>query len=350
MTDTMRTAPNALRRALAAALFIFAAQGAAPPEAAARPLQIRLATMAPKDSSFHNLLEEMGREWRAATDGEVRLRVFAGGIQGGEGAMVDRMEINQIQAALISGVGLAGIDRAVAGLQQMPLFFRDLEELEAVMEEMAPRLERRIRQGGFVALGWIDSGWVRIFSKQPIRTPDDMRQTRLYTWTRDNPQTELLKGLGFRPVPIDSTQVTPSLQTGLIDTVPLPPFYVLAARIYKVAPHMIDLNYVPLVGALVINEKAWGRIPEQWREDVRGIAREYARRMTLRGREESAEAVRVMREKWGLKVYEPNEEEMEAWRQVALDAYPVIRGTTVPPEIFDEVVETLEAVRAEEGD
>ncbi|MCH6255476.1 TRAP transporter substrate-binding protein DctP [Puniceicoccaceae bacterium K14] len=317
------------------------------PDAEARKQRLRLTTLAPKDSSFHKSLLRMGQEWKKDSKGQAELMVFAGGIQGGESAMVDRMRVNQIQAALISGVGLAEIDPAVAGLQQIPLLYRSLDELNYVMEKMAPILEERIREKGFVVLTWLDSGWVRIFSKDTLATPADMAKTKLFTWSGDEPQTNLLKKLGFRPVPIDSTEISSSLQTGLIDTVPMPPFFALAGQVYNTAPHMLDLNYVPLVGALVVTEKVWDRIDPEIQVKMKKAAEKAGREMTKSGRAENVDSVKIMQKDWGLQVLKSEGDALDAWQEVSNKAYPIIRDTTVPAEVFDKVLELLEEYRAE---
>lgn len=318
------------------------------PDADARRQRLRLTTLAPKDSSFDKSLRRMAQEWKQATDGQVDLIVFAGGVQGGESAMIDRMRVNQTQAALISGVGLAEIDEAVAGLQQIPMMFRTYDELSFVMERLSPMLEERIQKKGFVVLSWIDTGWVRIFSKRLLETPEDMKKGKLYTWAGDTKQTDLLKNMGFRPVPIDATEVTSSLQTGLVDIVPLPPFFALASQIYKPAPHMLDINYTPLVGAIVVSEQAWNRIDVKHQEAMRESAERIGNEMTVAGREENEAAIKVMRDKWGLKVRESDEEIQKAWREASRDAYSLIRDNTVPADIFDEVVRLLEEYRSQQ--
>lgn len=325
---------------------VLAATFAVAPDADARKQRLRLTTLAPKDSSFHKSLLRMSSEWKKATNGQVDLIIFAGGVQGGETAMIDRMRVNQTQASLITGVGLAEIDEAVAGLQQIPMMFRDYDELEHVMDEMAPVLNDRIAEKGFVVVSWIDTGWVRIFSKDPLRTPEDMAKGKLFTWSGDTKQTDLLKNMGFRPVPIDSTEISSSLQTGLIDIVPMPPFYALALQSYKPAPHMLDIHYTPLVGALVFSKRSWDRIAPEHQTVMREIAQKISREMTESGRQESESAIDVMRDQWGLEVQEADDEILAAWQETAKEAYSLIRDNTVPAEVFDEVVRLLEENRS----
>ncbi|MGK0239998.1 MAG: TRAP transporter substrate-binding protein DctP [Verrucomicrobiia bacterium] len=323
---------------LAAIAVFFTALGVSAP--------FRLATLAPKDTSFDKALRRMGQTWKKDTNGKANLMVYAGGSQGSESELIKKMRINRLHAALLTGIGLSEIDESVAVFQKVPLLYRSLEELEYVMKEMTPVLEERIRKKGFVVLSWIDSGWVRVFSKNEIITPEDMAKSKLFTWSGDPKQTDLLKKIGFRPVAIDSTEIVSSMTTGLIDTVPMPPFYALATQTYNTAPHMLNFNYAPITGAIVVSEKMWLRFTEEERYAMKVAAIQTGKEMTASGRKESEESIRVMRDTWGLKVSELDDVSRDQWQTVATEAYDYIRGNTVPADVWDKMVQTLEEYRS----
>lgn len=307
---------------------------------------LRLATLAPKDTSFDKTLRQMGQEWKEATNGKASLIVYAGGSQGSESELIKKMRINRLHAALLTGIGLSEIDESVAIFQKVPLLYRNFDELEHVMAKMAPVLEKRILDQGFVVLCWIDSGWVRIFSKKPILSPNDMRQSKLFTWAGDPKQTDLLKKMGFRPIAIDSTEIVSSLTTGLVDTVPMPPFYALASQTYSSAPYMLDFNYAPITGAIVISEKMWSRFSESERSAMKAAAEAAGKEMTASGRKESEESIRVMVDNWGLKSSQLDESLRKEWQAISTEAYGYIRDNTVPGEIWDQVTQILKDYRA----
>lgn len=307
---------------------------------------LRLATLAPKDTSFDKTLRKMGQTWRQETNGKTSLIVYAGGSQGSESELIKKMRINRLHAALLTGIGLSDIDDGVAVFQKVPLLYRNFEELEYVMGKLSPVLEKRILDQGFVVLTWIDSGWVRIFSKNPLLTPDDMRQSKLFTWSGDPQQTDLLKKMGFRPIPIESTEIVSSLTTGLVDTVPMPPFYALASQTYSSAPYMLDFNYTPIIGAIVISKRMWERFSEEERAAMKAAAEEAGREMTVSGRKESEESISVMADSFGLKSNQLNDNLREQWQSVSTEAYGHIRDNTVPGEIWDQAIEYLQEYRA----
>src|SRR5512142_841349 len=92
-------------------LLLAVALAAAAPLASAQEVTIKLGTLAPQGSTWHNLLKEMGEKWAQVSGGKVKVRIYAGGTQGSEGDMVRKMKVGQLQAAAISNVGMHDIAR-----------------------------------------------------------------------------------------------------------------------------------------------------------------------------------------------------------------------------------------------
>lgn len=309
------------------------------------PVKVRLGTLAPKGSSYYKHLQVMGEQWRAAPGGGVALTIYPDGTMGGEADMVRRMRLGQLQAGMLTATGLSEIEPAVSGLQFLPMMFRSLDEVDYVGEKLRPILERRLGEKGFVALFWADTGWVRFFSKQPVIHPGDLKKTKMFVWAGSLADVGLYRQVGLNPVPLETVDILPNLQTGLINCVPLPPSIALAGQVDIVAPNMLDMAWAPLVGALVITKKTWDAIPAQAQEVLRKAATETGKLIKADGRRESAESIQAM-QKRGLKVH-PFTPELEAeWRREVDAMYPKIRGRIVPAEIFDEVVKQLETYRA----
>src|SRR3989449_5370968 len=134
---------NLLRTlAFAAALLAGEAQ-------AAEVAKIRLGALAPRGTIWHRSLLEMGEKWRAAQGAGAEFIVYPGGSQGGEADMVRRMRVGQLNAALLTVIGLTEIDDSVAALQKMPMVFRSWDELDYVREKLRPSLEKRFLDKGF---------------------------------------------------------------------------------------------------------------------------------------------------------------------------------------------------------
>ncbi|WP_398314468.1 TRAP transporter substrate-binding protein DctP [Zoogloea sp.] len=307
--------------------------------------QLRIGTLAPKNSLYHRQLMEVGEAWRATQGEGAKYVIYPDGSQGGETDMARRMRIGQLQGALLSVVGLREIEPTISALQSMPLLFRSWDEVDYVREKMRPAMERKFLDKGFVVLAWGDAGWVRFFSKETAVRPDDFKKMKFFTWAGETEQQEIMKSLGYTPVPLETSDILPSIQTGMINAVPATPYFALASQVYTSAPHMLDINWAPIVGALVVTKKSWDEMTPAAQGALREAGAKAGLQMRTRARQEVDEAVTAMKKR-GLQVHTPTAEQLQEWQALADKLYPRIRGHMVPAETFDEVFALLKAYRA----
>jgi TRAP-type C4-dicarboxylate transport system substrate-binding protein len=307
--------------------------------------QLRIGTLAPKNSLYHRQLMELGEAWRATQGAGAKYLIYPDGSQGGETDMVRRMRIGQLQGGLLSVVGLREIEPSIAALQNMPLMFKTWEEVDYVREKMRPAMEKKFLDKGFVVLAWGDAGWVRFFSKAPAVRPDDFKKMKFFAWGSEVEQQEIMKSLGYTPVPLETADILPSIQTGMINAVPSTPYFALATQIYTTASHMLDLNWAPIVGALVITRKAWDELSPEGQAAVRDAGTKAGVQLRAKARQEVDDAVDAMKKR-GLTVNTPNAEQAREWNDLAEQLYPRIRGKMVPADTFDEVLGHLKTYRA----
>jgi len=317
-------------------------------QALAQVVQLRVGTVVPKNSLYHQQLLEMGEAWRTAQGGNGKFVVFTDGSQGGEAELARRMRIGQLQGALMSVVGLREIEPSIAALQNLPLLFRNWDEVDYVREKMRPAMEKRFLDRGFVVLGWGDAGWVRFFSKEAAFRPADFKRMKFFAWGSEPEQQTIMKSLGYTPVPLETADVLPSLQTGMINVIPATPYFALASQIYGTASNMLDINWAPIVGAIVVTKSAWDAMSPAGQQALRAAGDRAGQQMRTKARQEVDDAVAAMKKR-GLSVNTPNAEQMREWTDLAERLYPRIRGTMVPAETFDEVFLHLKAYRASRG-
>lgn len=314
----------------------------------AESLRMRMGTLAPRGTSWHRALLEMGEQWRAAAGATATFTVFTDGSQGGEVDMVRRMRVGQMNGALLSVVGLSEIDDSVSVLQKMPMAIRTWDELDHVREKLRPTLEKRLLAKGFVVLFWGDGGWVHFFSKEPALRPADYKRMKVFTWAGDNPQVDIMKAMGYQPVVLEISDILPALQTGMINAVPSTPFYALVGQFHRHTPHMLELNWVPIVGAVVITRRAWDGMSPQAQAALKRAADAAGTKLREISRREHAESVEAMKQR-GLQVRQVPPEVEAEWHRFAAQASTMVRGRMVPAELYDEVQRILAEYRAASG-
>lgn len=329
----------------AAALFIGLPGAALAGEAGDRTIRIKLATLALRGSAPHLALEQMAQEWRNISGGRIELIVYPDYHQG-ESAMVDKMGVRGLDAAVMTYVGLSKIDRGITSLASLPVGFRSFDEVTYVQEQMRPEVDERLRKKGYVPLFLGDLGWVHFFSKEPVLLPDDLKKQKLFAWAGDADQIDILKSAGFDPVALETADILTGLSSGLIDAVPTTPSYANGAQFYSVAKHMLDLKWGPLVGGAVIRKDTWDRIPAELRPALLRSAEAVGGKITTASREENANAVRAMERKHGLQVHRGTPDSEQAWRTAAESVYPKIRGRIIPADQFDTVQRLLKEYRS----
>ncbi len=309
--------------------------------AAADGVVIKMATLLPQGSAWHTALQEMGERWRKDSGGRVTLRLYPGGVAGDDGDVVRKMRLKTLDAGLLTAAGLGDIDRSIYALE-LPMGFASYAELDYVLDKMHPTLEKAFAEKGFVVLGWADGGWVRFFSKTPVRTPDDLKGLKLFTWAGDDPAVELWKSAGFNPIPLPSTEISTALQTGLVSALPTTPQAALLLQWYSNAKYMADVRWAVLLGGLVVSTSAWEKVPADARPALAAAARETGRKLSELTRGAEASNIDAMA-KHGLTVVPVDGAALEAWRHAAEAAYPKLRGAFVPAAAFDEALK----IRAE---
>ena len=323
------------------AVVLLCAAGAARP---AEPSLVKLATIAPKGSIYHRALQDIGEAYRRTSGPQARVIVYADSIQGTEADTVRRMRVGQLDASMLTVVGLSEIDRSVAALQYMPMMFRSWEELDYVREKLRPELEAKLAAKGFVVLIWGEGGWVQFFSKERMLSPEEFKRSRIFAWSGDLHQPSVMKSLGYHPVALPIADILPALETGMVDVVPVAPLWAMIGQFDRITRHMVLINWVPIVGATVFRKQTFDALNPAARDAVIAAAQKATADLRVHRGVQDEESIRAM-EARGLAVQSLTPEAERAWRAVAERAWPQVRGTMVPAETFDRVQAILAEYR-----
>jgi TRAP-type C4-dicarboxylate transport system substrate-binding protein len=208
---------------------------------------------------------------------------------------------------------------------------------------MAPKLERIFESKGYVVLGWSEVGFVRFFSTKKISTLAEMQASKMFCWEGDPASADAWRAGGFHPVVISSTDIVPSLQTGMIETVALAPLYAYSSHMFEKAKYMLDLPWTVLTGGTIVKKEDWDKVPADVKPKLIEISREYAKKIGIEVRRMDNDALASM-VKDGLQVVKPAD--TASFVKAAQQSYSVVRGRVVPEASFDEVKKLVEEAKA----
>ena len=307
-------------------------------------ITVKLATLAPEGTVWYRAVRTLADQWAEISGGEVKVKIYAGGVVGNETAVVRKMRIGQLHAGAITSVGLGDIDSS-AMVTQSPMLIRSYDELDYVMERMSPKFEAALLEKGFVVLNWSDAGWMHLFTKGPLLLPEDASKFKMFVFEGDPAAIDAYKASGLRPVVLSATDVLPGLQRGLLSGFPTTPLAALSQQWFALAPHMLDMPWAPLLAATVIRRDTWESVPEKYRSSFLVAARKAGLEARKEVRRQDRKAVQVM-QKYGLTVHPLPKGGQAKWEAAAALAWPVIRKDMVGDAIFTEAEGHLQEYRS----
>ncbi len=318
---------------------------AAAPLMAQAAFNVRLATLAPENSPWATALRSMGAAWTKATSSRVRLTVYAGTIPS-ESSAIARMAVDGLQAATLTAGGLAEIDESF-NVFGIPFFFQSDAELAFVQERLTPALAARLEAKKYRLVNWGNAGWVQLFSKNPIRSIEDLKAAKLYT-SEGSPKTvQWYTSNGFHVVPLATGEIPKQLKlpTGAIDAAPSPPAFAVALQFFRDAPNMLDIRVAPLTSATVMTESAWNRIAPDDRAKLLAAAKETEKQVQAQAPVLDAKSINEMKAA-GLQVITLDARALGAFHAAADNLLASQRGNTIPSDVFDAAVRARDEFRA----
>jgi TRAP-type C4-dicarboxylate transport system substrate-binding protein len=304
---------------------------------------VKLATLAPSQSPWHMILQDMGEEWKKASGGKLKLVIYTEGM-GDEPAMVKRMRIEHLQAAALTGVGLSEIVPEIMALQ-LPMLLRSDEELDYVRDKIAPRFEAMLRKEHFVVLNWGEAGWCYFFGQTPLLSLDDVKKAKLFCWAGGDGEFAGWKDIGANPVALTPAEMHTALQTGRINAFATTPLAALSFQWFGQAREMSDMKWAPLIGATIITENAWNNFPDDIKGALLAAAARAGERFRSETRKQSTEAIETMK-KNKLTVHRAPAEVYPEWEKQARIAWPKLMGSHYSEALVREIEQYRDEYRA----
>ncbi len=318
---------------------------AAPASAAPGTVVIKIASIAPSRSPWDKALEKMANEWERLSNGSVQVKIYPGGIAGGEQDMIRKMRLGVLQGGVFSNMGLAKVDHSLTVLS-IPFLFHSREEFNAVFDQMKPIFEKLIEGKGFKVMFWTLAGWVNFFSKSPVLEPDDLKKHKISV-TSDFPELEQIwKRMGYEVVTGDNDMI--QLQSGGVTALYLPPLIAGSGQFFALAPHMLAPSLAPLLGGLLLSDKAWASIPAELHQPFLDATTGAAKGLYEETATLEADAIKMMKDN-GLIVHDPPAGAMAKWRESAGKALDGLLGSVFSKEIYDQVMGYVRDYRKTHG-
>lgn len=257
--------------------------------------EIKLATIAPAGSSWDKIVQAMNEELKQRTKGSLQLKVYAGGVQGDERAVVQKIRSGQLHAGGLTGFGLGMIAPSVRVLE-VPFLFKDTSEIDSRTASVTPKLEAALAAGNppVELLGWAEAGFVYILSNRPIAKLPDMKGMKMWMWEGDPMAQALYDALGVVPIQLSIADVLTSLQTNMIEAVYAPPMAAIALQWASKVKYLTDLPLVNSIGALVVAKAEFNKLNPDQKKALKEVGQKYCRQIVEQTRKDNEASLASM--------------------------------------------------------
>ncbi|MDP7354852.1 MAG: TRAP transporter substrate-binding protein DctP [Desulfobacterales bacterium] len=323
-------------------VLIFAAPAAV---GAGKGVVIKMATLAPEGSAWMQIFNELNAEIKKKTDGNIRFRLYPGGVLGDETDMLRKMVIGQIQGVALSAPGLSGLNRDME-VFQIPFLFQTYDEVDHVLKKMSGFFKKGFEKKGYVLLGWSEGGFVRLMSTTPISSIDDLKKAKVWTWEAAPMAEAIFDATGVSAIPLSVPDVLVGLQTGLVDVVYAPPAGAISLQWFTKVRYLTDVPLIYLAGGILVKKNIFERISKRYQGTLMELLQQYMVKMKEVIRNENREAIRVMANH-GIKIVHPSDEQTAKFKQIAKKAIEQLNDTRFSKAVLEQIYTHLEEHRKE---
>ncbi len=308
---------------------------------------ITLATVAPKGSTWMKILEEMDKEVRQRTSGEVGFRFYPGGTQGEEKEVVEKIKGGQLNAAGLTGIGLGMIYPDLRVLE-LPMLFRNYGEYDHVRDALWKPILRAMYKKGFLLLGLSEAGFAYMYSTKKLSSLAELRASKIWLREGDPLVAHSFKYLRMNSVPLALADVPTGLSTDSLETVYVSPAALRALQWSTKVKYQLDLPIFNIVAGLVFKKEAFKKLPKPYQKVLRLVCFKHNKRLIEQARKDNAESAKALLEK-GLESSSPNPADLKKFRKECEGLGEALVGKVYSKEIYQKVMGLLQKYRAEQG-
>ena len=332
------------RRAFGAAAVVVVALGASPSDMK----ELRIATAAPDGSTWMKVLRTGSADLEAATGGRLGIKFYAGGVRGDDLQVMRRIRVRQLDGAIVQ---TGSVGRLFADLQvyNLPMVFRNLDEVDLVRKTLDPMVIESMAGTGFVCLGIAELGMAYAMSTKEVRSLADARRLKVWTPQGDIPAMRTLSAFGIAPIPLPLAEVQPGLATNLIDTVAAPPVAVLPLLWHTQLKYVVDVPFMYIYNPVFVSERSLEDLAEADIALMKQIMGKAIAEVDRRNRAHH-QAAREALKKQGLQFLRPSADQIAQWRDASREVRQVwLDEGFVSTGIHAKLVEILRKARAGQG-
>ena len=246
------------------------------PVAQAQTIVMKAADVHPAGYPNVVAIESMGKKLDAATNGRIKFQMFPGSVLGGEKEMIEQTQVGAIQI-LRTSLGPVGPVVPEVNVFNMPFVFRNEAHMRAVIDgpigaELLDKISASPAK--LVALGWMDGGSRSLYTKKPVRKPEDLKGQKIRMM--GNPLfVDTMNAMGGNGISMGYGEVFTAIQTGVVDGAENnPPSMFTANHFQAGAKYYTQTHHLIIPEIFVMSKVTWDKLSKDDQALVTKFSRE----------------------------------------------------------------------------
>lgn len=282
-----------LHRWLQSSLFLVLVLLLGSPAQAASKYTFKVATIAPEGSIWTKRFHDFVAEIKEKSNGEIKFKIYAGGIMGDDRSMYRKMQIGQLHGGgfTMTGIGAVVPDFRVMGI---PFLFQSYDEVDRVQAGLREHFNTAFAEKGLELIAMTEVGFIYSMSTTPISTLQQLQRSKTWAPEGDPISVAYLDTLGITPIPLSIPDVLTSLQTGMVETVFNSLYGAIVLQWFTKTVYISDIPFGYAYGTFLLDRKKFSRLPENYRKLIKDTAKKHFDLLIQDTRKSNREAREVL--------------------------------------------------------
>lgn len=303
-------------------------------------INIKVATLVPKGTSWAKTMQSMADEVKDKTSGKVKIKIYYGGVQGDEPDVLRKTRIGQLHGGVFTGKTLGEIYADIRAIEIPFNFYHDDQKAMSALDKNSKQFNAALLKQGYVNLGFYGIGKVYVVSTKKVTNINELKGIKMWAWEGDKLIQAMMESLGLVSVPLALPDVMSSLSTGIIEAAYAPPLAVLALQWQNKIKYIIDFPTAYSIGALLITKTQWDKISSDNQKVVMEVANKYVHEANTYAKKDNIEALNKLKS-MGV--------EMVSFSKKDLDQAELIRNNVIKKlehtMLSKEIIKSIEKQR-----
>ncbi len=273
----------------------------------------KLATDAAADYPTTMGLQKFADEVLEKSGGRIKIEIYPSAQLGDENAYLQQLQFGAIDFAKSSVAPLAQFCDDLNALS-LPYLFDSTDHMLRVLDgELGQEIFKSFESANIVGLGYTNNGSRCFFTKKEVKQAGDLANMKLRV--QSSPMMMgLVESLGGFPQAIPSTELYSALQTGVVDGAENNINTYYNDSLYEQAPYLIQDRHNIQPEIIIASKMTWDKLSAEDQKLIRDaiqVGMDYQRQVWNEAEEKSEKLLKEA----GVTIYEPAEEELEAFRE-----------------------------------